>query len=165
MDYAASIIVMPEHGLAALVLAAGPNAVLVELAAAAVLRSAATRAPLAPCTTGGAAGGAELDEETRAAAAAALAHLRAVFADPTPATAEAAFARGFLAQIPATAVASIVGELVGRVGRCERHELAGTGRRLAARAVLHCERGTVHLEITGEAAPPHRIDGVMLQGS
>jgi CubicO group peptidase (beta-lactamase class C family) len=48
-DYSATVIVLPEHGLGAIVLAAGPDARLVDCAAAAVLRAAATGAPLGSC--------------------------------------------------------------------------------------------------------------------
>lgn len=48
-DYSATLLVLPEHGLAAVVLAAGPDARLVDCVAAAVLRAAATGAPLGSC--------------------------------------------------------------------------------------------------------------------
>ncbi len=160
-DYSATLIVLPERGLAAIVLAAGPNVDLVDCAAAAVLRTAATGAPLGSCSHEPG----ELGEAERAVAGAALVRLRAVLADPTEATVAAAFAPAFLSQVPAVALAQLVGELAQRVGRCDRHELAGGGRRLPARAILHCERGTVPLEIAAEAEPPHRITGLWFPGS
>ena len=166
MDYSSTLAVLPEQGLAAFVLAAGPNTELVECATMAVLRAAATGAPLASCRGEDDEGGRrELGDAARVAAEAALVHLHAVLADPSPAAIEAAFAPAFLAKIPVNAVVDHVGELAQHVGRCDRHEIAGGGRRLDARATLHCERGTVQLEISGEVAPPHRITGLMLLGS
>lgn len=156
-DYSATILVLPDAGLAALVLAAGPDAELVDCAAQAVLRSVVAGTPPAPCRRERR----ELDAATRAAAGAALARLRELLAAPAPAAIEAAFAPAFLRQVPAAAIARHVGELAARVGRCARHELTGAGGRLAARGILHCERGAVPVELAAEAEPPHRILGLL----
>jgi hypothetical protein len=55
IDYTAMLAVLPEHGLAAVMLSVGFNVRLVDCAATAVLRSAATGAPPVSCSDAAAA--------------------------------------------------------------------------------------------------------------
>lgn len=155
-DYSASLFVLPEAGLAAIVLASGPDAALVECAAAAVVRAAATGEPPAPCAR-------ELEPELRAATDAALVRLRAVLADPTAEAIAAAFEPAFLEQIPPATIVELVAQLRERAGRCERHELIEAGG-IGVRGVLHCEREAVKLEVAIAPEPPHRIAGLVFTG-
>jgi CubicO group peptidase (beta-lactamase class C family) len=151
IDYSASIVVLPEAGLAAIVLASGPDAELVECAAAAVARAASSSSPLATCRS-------ELDAATRATASATLDRLLAVLADPKPAAIDAAFEPAFLAQIPATTIVEVVGQLRARFGACRTYVLTDKGG-MGVRGTLRCENGDVKLELA--ASPANRVAGIL----
>jgi CubicO group peptidase (beta-lactamase class C family) len=153
MDYSASLVVLPDAGLAAVVLASGGDAELVECAAAALVRAAATGKAPEPCRS-------DLSPAVRAIADAALVRLRAVLVTPTPEAIAETFEPAFLAQIPPATIVELVGQLRDRVGNCVRHEVTEASG-MGVRGVLHCERGDVKFELGTEPEPPHRIAGIV----
>jgi CubicO group peptidase (beta-lactamase class C family) len=155
-DYSSSLFVLPEAGLAAIVLASGPDAALVECAAVSLVKAAATGEPPDPCSGA-------IDPALRDATDAALVRLRAVLSDPTAEAIAAAFHPAFLEQVPPATIVELSSQLRERAGRCERHELVEAGG-LGVRGVLHCEREEVKLEIAIDPEPPHRIVGLVFTG-
>lgn len=161
IDYSASLIAIPERGIAAVALLAGGDAALAECAAVSLARAAVEGRAPASCAR-------PASPDAQRVAAAGVAHLRAVLAAAergapdaeVRAAAEAAFAPAFLAQIPAAAVVELARQIAARFGRCERHELQGSGS-FGVGAVLHCQRGPLKLELVASGAAPHRIEGVV----
>jgi CubicO group peptidase (beta-lactamase class C family) len=150
-DYSATLMVMPEQRLAAIVLSAGSDVEAVECVAAGLLRGARTGRLPPPCPR------AELDTEARAAADHALDALQAALRAPSDATLAAAFAPTFLTTVPRAEIDAGIRTIHDRFGSCDRHRLVGAGG-LGVRAELTCERGIVHLEMHLEDEEPHRID-------
>ncbi len=156
-DYSAALIALPDTGLAAIVLASGPDTNLVDCAATALLRAAARKEPPTSCVP------APLDAATAAAVDDALTRLRALLPGPTDANLAALFTPGFLAQIPRAALDDGARRITQQHGRCDRHEVIGPGG-LGVRAILHCERGKRSVELHLEDAPPRRIDAITFPG-
>jgi CubicO group peptidase (beta-lactamase class C family) len=153
-DYSATLVALPEHGLAAIVLAAGPDADLVECAGFALVSAVALERPPPSCAAR------PLDAATSAAVDDALTRLRALLAAPSEAAIAALFAPAFLAHVPAAAIDEVARAIAERFGRCDRHEITGSGG-LGVRAVLHCERGPLAVELGLEDAAPRRIAGLL----
>jgi CubicO group peptidase (beta-lactamase class C family) len=150
IDYTAALVVYPEAGFAAIVLASGSDAELVECAAFKVARAAATATPLVPCRV-------ELDDATRAAANATLDRLLVVLADPQPGAITAAFEPGFLSQIPAAQIVDVVGQLRGEAGACKSYLVTDKAGG-SVRGKLRCEKRDLAFEIT--PSHEHRIAGL-----
>ncbi len=149
-DYSATLMVSPEHHLAAIVLSTGSAFDAVECVAAGLLRGARTDRAPPPCPRP------ELDDALREAADRTLAHFLAMLDTPNDATIAATFSPNFLAGTPRADIDAGIHVISERFGRCEGHRLVGAGG-LGLRAELICERGIVHLEMDLEDEPPHRI--------
>jgi CubicO group peptidase (beta-lactamase class C family) len=150
MDYSAALVVLPEAGFAAIVLASGSDAELVECAAFAAVTATATATPLVPCRS-------EIDDATRAAASATLDRLLVVLADPQPAAITAAFEPAFLAKIPAAQIVEIVGQLRGEAGACKSYVVTDKGG-AGVRGKLRCEKRDLAFELA--PSHEHRIAGL-----
>jgi len=155
-DYSATLWVVPDRGIAVIVLAASPltSLALIECAATAIATSAIRGEAPPTCTTK------PIEPGLRAAYDHALTQVRTILASPDPATIEAAFAPEFLAQVSLDTIVQMSQTVTSNVGRCDSHEITGPDLDHWVAATLHCEHGTVEVILHVQEAAPHRIDGL-----
>ena len=158
-DYSASLFVIPQRRLGAIVLAAGADYELARCAARTLAWSAATGEQLDSCVTP------LLDASDLQRYDGALTKLRAFLAAPalTEAALKELFAATFLRAIPESTIAEGVRAIKESYGDCQSHaSIEGGG--LGVRAQLHCGDKRRPLELHVEKAPPFRIDGRLFPG-
>ena len=149
-DYSATFVSIPDRRIAAIVLATGDDADLVECAAVALVRAVAGGTRPASCA---APAPTPID---RAVLAAAMDRLTAFLARPTEEAARAAFAPSFLDAIPMATLLEMSRQLAAQAGSCTGHELPATVE-AAGRATLVCAKGRFALDYQLETSPPHRF--------
>jgi len=153
-DYAATLMALPDRGIAAIVLASSGNTEVVECAAFELLKSTVTGKPPGSCMPK------PLDAAAAAAIDKALTQLRAFLAAPDDASLKATFAPAFLAAIPRSVIDQATTAIKDKLGRCDRHEVSGVTSAGVA-AVLHCERGDLKAVLSAQPEPPHLIDSLL----
>jgi CubicO group peptidase (beta-lactamase class C family) len=158
-DYSASLFVIPERRLAAIVLASGADYELASCAARTLAWSAATGEQLDRCVTP-LLGARDLQRYDQA-----LTRLRALLAAPTltEAALKELFAASFLNAVPQSTIAEGVRAIKDGYGVCQGHAVIEGGG-LGVRAQLLCGDKRLPLELHVEKVPPFRIDGLLFPG-
>lgn len=157
-DYCASIVVLPERRLAAIVLMSGGDSELASCSAKTLVHAAATGQRLDPCVTP------LLDARELARYDAALTRLRALLmtTELSDAALEGLLAPSFLAAVPKATIAAVVRDIQQRYGACQKHAIVDAGG-LGVRAELSCADERLEVELHVDKAS-ELIDGLLFPG-
>lgn len=148
-DYSSAFAVLPDRGVAVVILHAGPDTTTSDCVSVALLR-ATIGAPLGTCGT------TPVDEVTAARAHAALDRFRALLAAPTDAGLDAVFTPAFLEGLGRQVILTFLERMRTDTGPCDRQTLEGASGP-GVRGALHCAKRSAGFELLVEDAPPHRI--------
>jgi hypothetical protein len=149
-DYSASVWMAPTRQIAVIALAGSGNNGQLDALAKHILSVLATAAPEPP-------------PELATPVETALARVLQLFVKADVPSVQAAFTPKFLSTIPVDKLVEMIDKVSKAVGTCHEHEAVRVQSATEAIVRVHCERGTIDLNITTEAKPPYLLDGLLVQ--
>lgn len=83
--------------------------------------------------------------------------------DPNDAAIQNTFSPRFLASVPQEKVKSVLTSVKDQFGPCKERRAVEVKNDTAALVRLQCERGAVNATVVVNAAPPHLLEGLLLE--
>ena len=93
----------------------------------------------------------------------AMVRVQGLIADPNDAAIKASFSPTFLAAIPPDKVKAVFIAAKAGAGECKERRAMVVKSETGALVRLQCERGALNATIAVNPAPPHLIEGLLLQ--
>lgn len=93
----------------------------------------------------------------------AMAHVKAMLADPTDAAIQARFSARFLSHVPPDKVKDVLTRAHARLGECGEEEATTIKSETSALLRLKCDRGAAAVAISVNRDARHLIEGLVLK--